>query len=90
MRRPLFAAIASLFVAVPLHAEEAEAVPNFAEDTLTGDWGGGRTRAAQGGFLFEGGLKVDTLRNRGAGSNGTRSVSHLDLKAKMDMEKAAG
>jgi porin len=90
MRHPLFIAIACLFAAAPLRAEDTEAPPNFAEDTLSGDWDGARTRAAQAGFLFEGGLKVDTLRNRGAGSNGTRTVSHLDLKAKLDLEKAVG
>ncbi|MBI4997921.1 MAG: carbohydrate porin [Rhodocyclales bacterium] len=42
------------------------------------------------GILFEGGLKIDTLRNRGALRDGTRTVSHLDLKLKMDLEKAVG
>jgi porin len=41
-------------------------------------------------FLFEGLARVDALRNRGAISNGGRHITHLDLKLKMDLEKAAG
>lgn len=39
------------------HAGE-EGPPNFAEDTLTGDWGGTRTAAARRGFLFDDRLAV--------------------------------
>ena len=71
-------------------AKEKDDTPNFAEDTLTGDWGWARTAAAKNGFGWEGGFKLDTLSNHGAQSKGTRSVSHLDLKLKMDLEKAMG
>ena len=64
--------------------------PNFAEDTLTGDWGGSRSAAAKNGYSFTGGLKVDSLRNRGGAKDGTKSVSHLDLKLSLDLEKVAG
>lgn len=79
----------SCLAAMPAMAEE-EAQPNFAEDTLTGDWGGSRSAAAKSGYTWEGGLKVDSLRNRGAQSTGTKTVSHLDLKLKLDLDKAAG
>lgn len=90
MRHALCIAFASLCAAGPVLAAEAEALPNFAEDTLSGDWNGARTKAAQNGWLWEGGLKLDALRSRGAVSNGTRSVGHLDLKLKLDLETAAG
>jgi porin len=90
MRCPLPLALACLFASIPVFAEETEALPNFAADTLSGDWGGTRTAAAKNGFIWEGGIKVDALRNRGAQGNGSKAVSHLDLKLKMDLEKVAG
>ncbi|MBL8479899.1 MAG: carbohydrate porin [Sterolibacteriaceae bacterium] len=89
MRRTLITMFSCLAVATPVLAAE-EAVPNFAEDTLTGDWGGNRSAAAKRGFEFEGLARIDALRNRGAISNGSRHISHLDFKLKMDLEKAAG
>lgn len=82
---------AGILLAFHSHVVRAkDATVNFAEETLTGDWGGMRTAASQRGFSWEGGLKVDTLRNRGALRNRTRSVSHLDLKLKMDLDKVFG
>ena len=82
-------------IALPLllvtgaHANEANDT-NYAEETLTGDWGGLRSASAANGFEWEGGLKVDSLRNRGALRDGTKTVSHLDIKLKMDFDKAFG
>lgn len=67
-----------------------EAAPNFAEETLTGDWGGARSSAAKRGIQFDGLTRIDAFRNRGAIRNGSRHVSHVDLKLKMDLEKAVG
>lgn len=67
-----------------------EGAKNYAEETLTGDWGGLRSASASKGFDWEGALKVDSLRNRGALRDGTRSVSHFDIKLKMDFDKAFG
>jgi porin len=92
------------FAATPLFAEEAEKpageadskagvaekLPNYAEERLTGDWGGARSAAAKAGFTWEGAIKVDTLHNSGAQRQGTRSVSHTDLKLGMDLEKIVG
>ncbi|MCX7166066.1 MAG: carbohydrate porin [Rhodocyclales bacterium] len=89
MQRSALVALSCLAFASSALAEE-EALPNFAEDTLTGDWGGARSAAAQSGFLFEGGAKIDALSNHGGQSNGSKRVSHLDLKLKMDLDKAAG
>jgi porin len=82
----------SLLLAFHLPAAMAseDETPDFAAETLTGDWGGMRSAAAKNGFVWEGAVKVDTLRNRGAQRNGTRSVGHVDLKLTMDLEKAAG
>lgn len=89
MHRSFLAGVTCVLAALSVQAED-NAQPNFAEDTLTGDWGGGRTAAAKRGFSFESGVKVDTLRNRGALGNGHKTVSHIDLKLKMDLAKAAG
>jgi porin len=89
MQRFALIALSCFAAATPALAEEEKA-PNFAEDTLSGDWGGSRSAAAKMGFLFEGLARVDALRNRGAIGNGSRHVTHLDFKLKMDLEKAAG
>lgn len=79
----------SLLVATGALAGEGDA-KNYAEETLTGDWGGLRSASAGKGFEWEGALKIDSLHNRGALRDGTKSVSHLDIKLKMDLEKAFG
>lgn len=89
MNRFAFIALSIFAIATSARAEE-EPLPDFAQDTLSGDWGGARSAAAKNGFLFEGGIKVDALRNRGALKDGSKTVSHIDLKLKMDLDKAAG
>ena len=89
MRRTLIFALSCLAVAPYAQAGD-EPQPGFAEDTLTGDWGGSRSAAAKKGFEFEGLARIDALRNRGAISNGSRHISHLDFKLKMDLERAVG
>lgn len=69
-------------------AEGAESNPF--DGTLSGDWRGARTAALENGYTFTGGIKIDSLRNRGALRDGTKSVSHLDFKLAIDLEKAAG
>ncbi len=89
MSHKLIATLSCLLLAGPLLAAE-DALPNFAEDTLTGDWGGARVGALKKGFGFEGLARIDALRNRGGISNGSRHITHLDFKFKMDLEKAVG
>jgi len=89
MKRCTLVAWSVLAISTSALAEE-ESAPDFAQDTLSGDWGGARSAAAKGGFLFDGGIKVDALRNRGALNDGSRTVSHIDLKLKMDLDKATG
>jgi porin len=89
MPSKLIASLSCLFLASPLLAAE-DALPNLAGDTLTGDWGGARIGALKNGFGFEGLARVDALRNRGGISNGSRHITHLDLKLRVDLEKAVG
>ena len=89
MRRSMIAILSGLTLTGPALAAD-DAAPNYTEDTLSGDWGGARSAAAKRGFVFEGLARVDALRNRGAIRTGSRHVTHLDLKLKMDLEKAAG
>lgn len=89
MRRCIFFALSGLAVASSALAAKA-ALPDFVGETLSGDWGGSRSAAAESGFLFEGGIKVDAFRNRGALRDGSKSVSHIDLKLNVDLDKAAG
>ena len=89
VHRSFLAGVACLLAALSAQAED-NAQPNFTEDTLTGDWGGSRTAVAKRGFRFDGGVKVDALHNRGALGDGHKTVSHIDLKLKVDLAKAAG
>ena len=86
----LFSVLFVLALTSGLSLASDEAAPNYAEDTLTGDWGGLRSAAAKRGFQGDISLKIDSLRNRGALRDGTRTVSHFDIKLKMDLEKAIG
>ncbi len=93
-RRPpkhgvLPALLAGLALASAAWAHE-EPTTSPGEETLTGDWGGARSTAAKQGYQFEGLARIDAFRNRGALANGSRHVTHLDLKMKVDLEKAAG
>jgi porin len=87
--RQVLVALTCIVAAMPALAGE-DALPKFTDDTLSGDWGGGRTTAAKRGLFFEGGIKIDALRNRGAQSDGSKTVSHIDLKLRADLEKATG
>lgn len=91
LRGRLPALAVALLAGLPPAATAAdEDAPDYATTTLSGDWGGARGAAARRGFLFEGGVKVDALHSRGAISTGSKTVSHIDLKLRMDLEKAAG
>lgn len=79
-----------LAASLPLSSLAADA-PNYAEDTLSGDWGGARSAMAKKGVTLDLGYKVDFLRNTGGGiQRGGRPMSHVDLKLAADFEKLAG
>ena len=81
------AAAIALFAALPLAA--ADAAPDYASATLSGDWNGARGNAWQAGWAWDATLKVDTLSNRGGTASGSRSVSHLELRLKADLARIA-
>lgn len=90
MSHTLRAILTAALLGFSINATADGDAKNYAKETLTGDWGGMRSASASKGFEWEGALKIDSLRNRGALRNGTRSVSHLDIKLLMDFEKAFG
>ncbi|MDP2811695.1 MAG: carbohydrate porin [Rhodocyclaceae bacterium] len=70
---------------------EDELAPNFAEDTLSGDWNGQRTVWFKDGLTIEGTYKVDHLRNlRGGLGKGGSSMRNLDLKLRADLDRLRG
>lgn len=80
--------VCALACALPAIAAET---PNYADDTLSGDWGGARGAMYQKGVALDIGTKIDLLRNMGGGiEKGGRAISHLDIKLKADFEKLAG
>lgn len=69
----------------------AEDAPNFKEDTLTGDWGGSRTKMSEKGMNWEIVYKADLLANVSGGlSRSSRYMDNLDIKLEIDGEKAFG
>lgn len=86
--------IACLISSPALPAEQAprdvDNIPSFAEDALTGDWGGIRRAMWARGLELELGYKTDLLRNlRGGIEKGGRPMSHVDVKLGADFEKLA-
>ena len=85
MKKSLFLSL--LAATLPLSSIAADA-PNYAEDTLTGDWGGTRSAMAKKGVTLDLGYKVDFLRNtKGGIERGGRPMSHVDIKLAADFEK---
>ncbi|MRR09393.1 hypothetical protein EG831_04810 [bacterium] len=85
----LLAPLATLFAA-PLAAEEAS-LPDYADETLSGDWGGRRTDLYRRGIALEGLYRVDALRNTSGGlQRGGRPMTHLELRMAADLDKLQG
>jgi porin len=86
--RHLFAMMAITWLAVaPCVAEDA---PDW-NDTLTGDWGGTRTRLYDKGISLEFTHKSDVLSNISGGlKHGTAWMGNTEAVINMDMEKLAG
>ncbi len=93
MRNPLtqfLAAAIVLCTTPPLPAAAQDAAPDYARATLSGDWNGARSSAWQAGYAWDAILKVDSLHNHGGMTPGSRSMSNLDLRLKVDLAKVAG
>ena len=72
-------------------AEAAEKLPNYKEETLTGDWGGARTDLTKKGIDFNLVHKSDGLANASGGSKrGAAWDGHTELGLSLDLEKLAG
>lgn len=70
-------------------AEDAK--PDFATDTLTGNWGGARDSLFEKGYSFELSYKADAWRNLNGGMNkGNRVLDNLNIIMDVDAEKAMG
>lgn len=82
-----FALVAGLTIAA---AHAADAAPDYAATTLSGDWGGTRSALWQRGVALEAGLRFDSLRNRGGAVDGGHTLSHLELKLRADLDKLLG
>lgn len=88
-RRWSIAAVA-LLVGLPWSRLAAETAPDFAGATLSGGWNGARSALWQRGLALEAGFRADHLHNRGGTTNGSQTVSHLDLKLRADLERLLG
>jgi porin len=72
-------------------AQVEEAVPDYATDTLSGDWGGLRTHLYKAGLATEFVWKIDALSNsRGGIQSGDEVMGNLDSKFKLDLDKLLG
>ena len=72
-------------------ADEVEKQPNYKEETLTGDWGGVRTRLHAAGVEIGILHKSDVLANVSGGiKRGAAWVGHTELRLGLDLEKIAG
>jgi len=88
MRRILPAFAAAFVLAANAAASEA---PDYAADTISGDWGGVRTRLHDAGLATEFVWKVDALANgRGGIQRGSEVMGNLDAKLGIDFDHIAG
>jgi porin len=81
---------ATLLAMAALAPACALAAPGGAS-TLTGDWGGARTRYAEAGVNFRGDYVSETFANvRGGRARGSTYAQQLRLGADLDMDRIAG
>ncbi len=90
MIRSLHRAACVLSLAAAPAVVLADAVPDFAAVTLSGDWGGARTAAWENGVHLEAAFRVDVLQGRKGDSSATNSVRHSDFKLRADLERLYG
>lgn len=71
--------------------EEEDFAPNFKEETLTGDWGGNRTKLFLKGIEIGLTHKSDVVANVSGGiKNGTVWIGHTEARLNLDLEKLLG
>lgn len=72
-------------------ADDAESAPDYADETLSGNWGGRRADLYRRGIALEGVYRIDALRNMSGGlQRGGRPMTHLELKMTADLDKLWG
>jgi porin len=72
-------------------ADEAENLPNYKDEALTGDWNGNRTDLYKKGIEFGIVHKSDVLLNTSGGiKRGTAWEGHTELGLSLDFEKMLG
>lgn len=81
--------IVGLLACTGVQADD-DAEPDYAADTLSGDWGGRRSEWFRQGLSLDLSAKSDWLRNRGGLGRGGRPMNHLDIRAKADLDKLWG
>lgn len=87
---PIFL-LSTLTASLPAFAAEEEEGPDWAELTLSGDWGGLRNDLYEKGVAVEFAHKSDVLGNVSGGiENGTRWMGLTEAKIKFDLEKILG
>ncbi|MGY1424777.1 carbohydrate porin [Lysobacter sp. A289] len=95
-RRPALAmavcallALCAAGTGIPAHAQETT---DWRErDTLSGDWGGARTRWNDAGVIFNAGYAAEVAGNLSGGDKRTaRYTQQLELETLLDMERLAG
>jgi len=90
MKQSLALLLLAGILLIPLSSLAADETPNYAADTLTGDWDGARAAMFDQGLALDIGYKADLLRNTSGGvAKGGRPMTHLDVKLKADLEKLA-
>lgn len=97
MRHTLTALAAVLLFAADAGAQDGskdeETAPDYAVETITGDWGGLRTRLYRAGLATEFVWKVDALSKGRGGTGGGRGdevMGNLDAKLRIDLDRIAG
>ena len=85
-------AVASILaLSTAMAADDASTIPDYANETISGDWGGLRPRLFKAGVGTEFGWKVDALANLTGGiRHGGTAMGNLDSKLKFDLDKLAG
>jgi porin len=72
-------------------AKAEESITDYAADTVSGDWGGLRTRLHRAGLATEFIWKLDALSNgRGGIQRGDEVMGNLDSKFRLDLDRLAG
>jgi porin len=87
----LSAAAHAVDVDTHLHdASHADSALNYADETLSGDWSGARTRWAAQGVHVNLALKTDLLRHRGGLRSGAQAMWHLEAEVAADFDRLYG